>query len=612
MLTAKKSKNWVFFWLVCLIGINLLTLNLPTARAEVDPNPPLYQDPPPGPPFKPPLTNLPTSPAPQKYGIASHPWWLDIFLDDFIRHFKDLGVTHVRLPYEWKILEPRPGVYDWTREDRILRRLHDEGFEIIAEFVTVPVWASSNPTECAQQDVVCGLRNEPEAHRHLYNITQASLKRYPFIRHWEFWNEPERWINMGGRDIGDYAPHLRVFYDAAKQADPTVLVAASTEVGPGYIDWLYRHSDGKWGKDKRPWDAIAYHPYNQDEIRDPTTGRKMSIRKERVDQLYSLMMSFGDFNKPIWLTEIGWGGEPIDQAYYMLDAFKFIDSRPFVTIASLHMLHDWEGESFGIMRVEPDVLWKRPLQKGDKFIPKQPYYDAFKYYPKRKLPPQPVFSNEVLVFPQTQHTVRDVFRKAWLQGGLSLYGYPKTGQFYERNPIDGKYYLVQYFERVRMEYHPEFAGTPNEVLFGLLGNQILIERNWLNELGVPVAEPALPKPAPASLPSGTVYFRETGHTVSGQFYEAWTRNGGLAVVGLPKTAVFSERNPDNGKIYQVQYFERARLELHPAEGGRPAMVLFGLLGNDRLRLQGRLNPDNAPDYENYYNPTLPVFALSSG
>jgi hypothetical protein len=28
---------------------------------------------------------------------------------------------------------------------------------------------------------------------------------------------------------------------------------------------------------------------------------------------------------------------------------------------------------------------------------------------------------------------------------------------------------VQYFERNRFEWHPEYAGTPSEVLLGLLG-----------------------------------------------------------------------------------------------------------------------------------------------
>ena len=41
----------------------------------------------------------------------------------------------------------------------------------------------------------------------------------------------------------------------------------------------------------------------------------------------------------------------------------------------------------------------------------------------------------------------------------------------EPNPVDGKTYLVQYFERARFELHPEHAGTQYEVLLGQLGLQ---------------------------------------------------------------------------------------------------------------------------------------------
>jgi hypothetical protein len=37
---------------------------------------------------------------------------------------------------------------------------------------------------------------------------------------------------------------------------------------------------------------------------------------------------------------------------------------------------------------------------------------------------------------------------------------------------------VQYFERNRFEYHPENAGTPFEVLLGLLGNQTVDGYGW--------------------------------------------------------------------------------------------------------------------------------------
>jgi hypothetical protein len=37
---------------------------------------------------------------------------------------------------------------------------------------------------------------------------------------------------------------------------------------------------------------------------------------------------------------------------------------------------------------------------------------------------------------------------------------------------DGKLLYVQYFERSRLEYHPEKKGTSNEVMMGNLGAEI--------------------------------------------------------------------------------------------------------------------------------------------
>ena len=550
------------------------------------------------------LPGMPTAPVPQKFGIAAHPWWLDMFLDRFVAYYKDLKVTTVRLPFEWKTIEPQPGVYDWSREDRLLYRLADEGIEVMAEFVTIPVWASTNKEDCAKADVLC--RPDPRYLDSLRKVTEASVKRYPFIRHWEFWNEPDLWPNFGGKDIHDYAPWLKVFYEAAKSTDPNVLVAASALNAPLYMDWLYRYCDIFFGC-KRPFDAVSYHPYNLDKLPDPATGRVMSLNKAGLEKLRNIMVERRDGHKPIWITEIGWLGKPEEQSLLMLDAFGYTQNLPYVTHIYLHMLHDWEAEEYGLLKVKDYIFGVRKLKTEDEFLPKQPFYDTYKLYNKRFLPTQPVSDEDMLVFPQTRHTVRGPFKKAWLKGGLELFGYPNTGQFYERNPADNKYYLVQYFERVRMEYHPEYAGTPNEVLFGLLGNQLLTERGWINRFGLPVAGPALPEPKPAVTNDELIWFRETEHTLSGPFLKAWKKQGGLMIVGLPKTSVFEEVNPDDGGRYRVQYFERARMELHPGKGNEPELVLFGLLGNDRLRLQNRLLSNNQPNYNEYYNPSLPEF-----
>lgn len=77
----------------------------------------------------------------------------------------------------------------------------------------------------------------------------------------------------------------------------------------------------------------------------------------------------------------------------------------------------------------------------------------------------------------------------------------------------------------------------------------------------------------------SVTFPETGYTVSGRFLEYWQAHGGLPVFGFPITNQSTENNR------AVQYFERARFELHP-ENTPPYDVLLGRLGDEILQRQG--------------------------
>lgn len=74
-------------------------------------------------------------------------------------------------------------------------------------------------------------------------------------------------------------------------------------------------------------------------------------------------------------------------------------------------------------------------------------------------------------FTETKHTISGAVEKYWNQyGGLAQFGFPLSEQFSEVSKDDpSKSYTVQYFERQRMELHPENAGTQFEVLLGRLG-----------------------------------------------------------------------------------------------------------------------------------------------
>jgi hypothetical protein len=160
-------------------------------------------------------------------------------------------------------------------------------------------------------------------------------------------------------------------------------------------------------------------------------------------------------------------------------------------------------------------------------------------------------------FPETGRCVRQPFLNYWqTHGALRLLGLPITDERIES--LDGTLYPVQYFERARLEYHAENSAPQYRILLGQLGR---------------ILHPADP---PAPQQAGALYFAETGHNLDGGFRAFWQTNGGLAQFGFPITEVFEERL-DDGKIYRVQYFERARFEYHP-ENAPPYDILLGQFG----------------------------------
>lgn len=171
-------------------------------------------------------------------------------------------------------------------------------------------------------------------------------------------------------------------------------------------------------------------------------------------------------------------------------------------------------------------------------------------------------------FSETGHSLSGGFKTYWdTHGGLAIFGFPISEEFAERNPDDGKVYTVQYFERNRFEYHPEFSGTPFEVSLGRLGAQI--------------AGQTFPTAPAMDSQDGLQYFPETQHSISGPFLSYWESHGGLSIFGYPTSEPFEE----HGLL--VQYFERNRFELHP-ELPPQNRVLLGRLGVDLARQEGYL------------------------
>jgi hypothetical protein len=191
-------------------------------------------------------------------------------------------------------------------------------------------------------------------------------------------------------------------------------------------------------------------------------------------------------------------------------------------------------------------------------------------------------------FAETGHTLAGEFRAYYETHGLELgdrnitpreslglFGYPISEPFDEINPDTGQILRVQYFERARMELHPENQ-PPFRVLLGRLAAGALFAR-----AGVEAPESVTIAPT-------CLRFNETGRTLCPPIRAFWQRSGGLPVFGLALTSARDQQNASDGKTYLTQWFERERLEYHPELRGTPYEVLLGLMGSEELRVRGYL------------------------
>ena len=82
---------------------------------------------------------------------------------------------------------------------------------------------------------------------------------------------------------------------------------------------------------------------------------------------------------------------------------------------------------------------------------------------------------DYIYFGETGHWIAGRFLDFWEHHhGQLLFGAPISQPLTEQNGDGtGRTYKVQYFQNARLEYHPELAGTNNEVQLGLIGCQYL-------------------------------------------------------------------------------------------------------------------------------------------
>ncbi len=194
-------------------------------------------------------------------------------------------------------------------------------------------------------------------------------------------------------------------------------------------------------------------------------------------------------------------------------------------------------------------------------------------------------------FPETEQAVGGTFYNFWYNNGaLARIGYPISTELQERSETDNKLYLMQYFERGVIEWHPELR-APNNV--------------QLSPIGTYLYKALYPRGATGQQPnttSGSVSFRDTGKRLGGKFLDFWRKNGGQTGFGSPITDEFMQQSVTDGKTYRVQYFQRAIFELHP-ELKPPADVMLVMAGSLRYDAKYQGRPRWSPALKREFAPS---------
>jgi hypothetical protein len=130
-------------------------------------------------------------------------------------------------------------------------------------------------------------------------------------------------------------------------------------------------------------------------------------------------------------------------------------------------------------------------------------------------------ATEAHYFFETGQTVQGDFLRFFdAYGGLDSFGYPLT----EEIIVDG--WQVQYFEKGRLEYHPE-----NEPAYHVVAG-------WLGDLLRRRRPPIPPGHIPPTNDPYRRFFPETGHTLSGDFLTYFDSHGGSVRFGRPISEPF--------------------------------------------------------------------------
>jgi hypothetical protein len=308
-----------------------------------------------------------------RYGIQDDAWLeygpgtLASRLDQLDR----LGPSVVRVTIDWSQVEPRKGVDDWSLYDDVLNGLRKHGIAPLVTLYGTPRWANGGkPPAWA-----------PTSKWTFAGFARRAATRYPFVRMWAIWNEPNqrRWLQPASPRV--YVQQLlNPAYAAIHNAIRNVQVAGGVTAprgstgGVSPVDWI-----AGMRRAHAQLDAYAHNPYPLRRGETPSSGgcdHCTTITMSTLNRLLTEVgIAFGTRTR-IWLTEYGYQTNPPDR----LLGVSYADQVRFLNEAALRVYQAPRVDLLihYLLRDEPEVArWQSGVETA--LGVRKPAYEALRF-----------------------------------------------------------------------------------------------------------------------------------------------------------------------------------------------------------------------------------------
>jgi hypothetical protein len=230
------------------------------------------------------------------------------YRDATLNQLARLGVGILRQTFDWAVIEPSRGRYDFTAYDSFVGSLAVRHMTVLPVLLDPPRFRSGAPAHGARPGTY-----PPRNYADMGAFAALLVRRYgpngsfwsahpelpkvP-IRAWQVWNEPSLpayWPT--GPDPAQYTRLLGVVAGAIRREDPNAEIVTAgipnSRLGIPFDSFV----EGMYNAGARAdFDTLAIHPYARD-ANGVTTA---------VEDARRIMNLHGDGSGRIWVTELGW------------------------------------------------------------------------------------------------------------------------------------------------------------------------------------------------------------------------------------------------------------------------------------------------------------------